>query len=49
MTYTAYYVVDDDRPGFITYDADRAEWYSRHGHRVTAVTGDDLRTADLRV
>ena len=49
MTYTAYYVVDDDRPGFVTYDADRAEWYSRHGHRVTAVTGERPHTADLRV
>jgi hypothetical protein len=46
---TAYYVVDDERPGFITFDADRAEWYSRHGHRVTAVTGELRTAADLRV
>jgi len=46
---TAYYVVDDDRPGFVTYDANRAEWYSRHGHRVTAVTGELRTAADLRV
>lgn len=49
---TAYYVVDEDedaRPGFVTYDAGRAEWYSRHGHRVTAVTGELRTAADLRV
>lgn len=51
---TAYYVVDEDgeddaRPGFVTFDADRAEWYSRHGHRVTAVTGELRTAADLRV
>jgi len=56
MTHTAYYVVDgdsdddgDDRPGFITYDAERAERYSRSGYRVTAVTGTEPRTADIYV
>ena len=47
MTDTAYYVRDADRPAFWTYDADRAAWYARHGHRVTAVTGERPHTADL--
>lgn len=50
---TAYYVVDEDdedaRPGFVTFDAGRAGWYSRHGNRVTAVTGELRTAADLRV
>jgi len=35
---TLYKVSDGDRPAFETSDAERAAWYSRNGHRVTART-----------